>query len=124
MKKVRFFDLFCIFTALMLLFTVGFHIGFKEDDDALWEAIISIRIEKSKLSDISDEVMIDGRYDCEIISLDDGILTLRCEGKYSEAGFLASGAKYLSENQPLEIIGGANYFFGRIASIDKERALG
>ena len=120
MKKVRFFDTLCLFAILSLLFSVGFHIGKNEEDTARGTVLVSVSLQKMKLGDSIDELLVDGRYECETVSLENNVLTIRCEGMKTDAGFLFSGAKYISKNQPLEILGGGSYFYGRIKSITPE----
>lgn len=117
MKKMRFFDTLCLFAILLLLFSIGFHIGEGEAESEASTALVSVRLEKMKLGESTEELLVDGKYKCDMVSLENGILTIRCELKRLEAGFLFSGAKYISKNQPLEILGGGSYFFGRISSI-------
>ena len=121
MKKMCFFDTLCLFAVLSLLFSVGFHIGEGEKKIEEGTALVSVRLEKMKLGESTEELLVDGKYECDTVSLENGILTLRCKVKRLEAGFLFSGAKYISKNQPLEIVGGGSYFFGRISSITPEK---
>lgn len=116
-KRLHSFDVFCFFTSLALLFTVGYHLGLGKEENEPLEVTVTLRLEKSKSSDSLSGALIDGKYYCEIISLDNSMLSFKCLGEYREAGFLTSGAKYLSKNQPIEIIGNGNYFFGRITEI-------
>ena len=64
-----------------------------------------------------EKLLIDGKYECELISIDETTLRFACQGKQKEAGFLTAGAKYLSENQPIELKGEGNYIYGRIERI-------
>lgn len=120
-KKINLFDLLCLFGVLSLLFTVGFHVGLGKRETKTESVLISLGLQKEKLLDPEARVMIDGKYECDIIACADGTLTVECSGEYREPGFLLSGAKYLSKNQPLEIVGGGNYFYGRILEITKQQ---
>ena len=71
-----------------------------------------------------EKLLIDGKYECELISIDETTLRFTCQGKQKEAGFLTAGAKYLSENQPIELKGEGNYIYGRIERIEWSAMLG
>lgn len=120
MKKICFFDLITLAAALCVCFAIGFHIGRDEEAAVPVCVEVTLKLYKSKIPDsISDtELKIDGKYDCELLSLDGEAMSIALYGSYQDAGFLISGAKYLSENQPLEIIGKNTYFYGRILHID------
>ena len=120
MKKTCFFDLITIAAALSLFFTIGFHIGRDEEPPELLRAEVTLKLYKSKIPEniTKTELKIDGKYDCELLSLDGEAMRIALYGSYQDAGFLTSGAKYLSENQPLEIIGKNTYLYGRILHID------
>ena len=152
MKNMRFFDTVLLLTLILLFFTVGFHLGKDNEQLEVKQAYVTLRLEKSKLSEVpltegenqgdsdpeasfygtaegdidisSLKIKIDGKYDCRIVDLREDTLTVCCEGIYTEAGFLTSGAKYLSKNQPLEILGSGAYFYGRIIEIKKESTSG
>ncbi len=64
------------------------------------------------------KMLIDGKYECDVISINETTLRFTCKGKQKEAGFLTAGAKYLSENQPIELKGEGNYIYGRIERIE------
>ena len=117
MKKLHFFDAVCIFTAIALCFTVGFHIGRDKEKSTETNALVTIKLEKVKLSDNPALLLIDGKYECDSVNIDGSMLTLRCRVKELEAGFLFSGTKYISVNQPIEILGRESYLYGRISSI-------
>ena len=118
MKKLCFFDTLCLLALVSLLFTIGLHLGKDKDTDKDEKAMISVEVIKFKAAESTPKVRIDGKYECEISSFDGETLNLVCRGEYREAGFLACGAKYLSKNQPIEIVGDA-YFFGRIRAIER-----
>ena len=117
MKRLCFFDAVCIFTAIALCFSVGFHVGKEKDNSTESHAVVTIKLEKTKLSDNHGDLLIDGKYKCDPVNIADGILTVNCRVKQLEAGFLFSGTKYISVNQPIEIIGHESYLYGRISSI-------
>ena len=117
-KRMCFFDTVCTVALICLLFTIGFHIGKEKEKQVPGHVLINVSVERFKDERNLNNVMIDGKYECQIVSFDGKSLKLICRGEYTEAGFLASGAKYLSKNQPIEIVGDS-YFFGRITSIDK-----
>ena len=120
MRRIYFFDLFALFAVLCLCFTVGFHLGSEKETAVSARAEVRVTLYRSKIPDeISEtELKIDGKYECELLDVSDGELTLAIFGSYSEGGFLTSGAKYLSKNQPLEVLGTNAYFYGRITRID------
>ena len=123
MKKLRSFDTVCLLALFSLLFSIGFHIGGGEKEHPNGTALVSLALEKTKIGESIDNLRVDGRHECETVSLDNDILTLRCKGKLTDAGFLFSGAKYISKNQPLEILGDGSYFYGRIISLTHESPL-
>lgn len=120
MRKNCFFDVLTLFAVLCLFFTVGFHLGREKETAVSERAEVTVTIYRSKIPDeISEtELKIDGKYECELLDVSDGELTLALFGSYAEGGFLTSGAKYLSKNQPLEVIGTNTYFYGRITRIE------
>ncbi len=120
MRGARFFDLFTLFAALSLCFTVGFHVGRDKETAVSERAEVTVALYRAKIPDgIADtELKIDGKYECKLLELTEGELTLALFGSHAEGGFLTSGAKYLSKNQPLEVIGTDAYFYGRITRID------
>ena len=150
MKNMRFFDTVSLLALLLIFFTVGVHLGKDKEEASVERVCVSVRLERSKLAEVSLaesekqndsgpeasfygtaegdidvsslKIKIDGKYDCRIVDLREDTLTVSCEGIYTEAGFLTSGAKYLSKNQPLEILGSGAYFYGRIIEIKKESA--
>lgn len=115
-KRMCFFDTVCLLSLFCLLFTIGLHIGKEKERSIPKSVVVSVNVEKFKIKENISNVLIDGKYECEVISFDGQTLKFLCSGEYREAGFLACGAKYLSKNQPVEIVGDS-YFFGRISSL-------
>ncbi|MBQ9070059.1 MAG: hypothetical protein IJY23_01750 [Clostridia bacterium] len=116
-KRKNFFDKLFFLAFIFMLFALGFHLGKQNDGQEKLEAVVTINLEKSKGS-ADGSVLIDGKYECITISLDDNRLTLLCEGQMEEAGFLLLGAKYIAKNQPIKVSSDSGYFEGRIVSID------
>lgn len=118
-KKVHFFDTLCFLSLLSLLFVIGFHIGKEKEGADTGSVIITIEIIKSKIPDTVETFMIDGKYECfpVSISIEEKSLSFSCNGRYAEAGFLALGAKYVTKNQPIELVGKDFYVYGRIRDI-------
>lgn len=116
-KRASFFDRLLLSTLLLTLFAIGIHIGNGGEEEKTIYADITVDIKNSKVFEDDTALLIDGKYECETVKLDSSTLHLVCRGKYKEAGFLTSGAKYLSENQPIELRGKRTYIFGRISSI-------
>ena len=119
MKDITFFDKFILFFIAAACFAVGLHIGENKADEKEYYARLTVNIEKMSGTPIAD-VLVDGKYDCSLVSFGNGEVVLSCEGFLSEAGFLLSGAKYISKNQPIKAFSGSCYFEGRIISISLE----
>lgn len=117
-RKLYFFDTVCLFALFSLLFAVGFHVGRDKRNETLISVCVTVKPIKSKLDDGADVFSIDGKYPCDLFYFDSGAVSFVCSGKYREAGFLTSGAKYLSKNQPIELIGDNSYIYGRILKIE------
>ena len=117
MKKLTFFDTVCLIALIMLFFTVGLHLGKERNAYTEKSTIITVNIVRSKLPKAVDSLLVDGKHECELLSINENSLSLSCSGKILDAGFLAFGSKYLSKNQPLELTGDGAYVYGRIASI-------
>ena len=118
MKRLVFFDAISVMAALALLFTVGFHIG--KDDEPYRKIQFEIVIIPEKISGapLEDKVtMIDGKYECRIKSYGYDRIVISCDGYFSEAGYLLSGAKYVSVNQPISASQSGGYFEGRIYDV-------
>lgn len=117
MKKLCFFDTVCLVALIMLFFTVGLHLGKERNTDTEKSAVVTVNIVRSKLPKTVDSLFVDGKHECELLSINESSLSISCSGKILEAGFLAFGSKYLSKNQPLELTGDGAYVYGRITSI-------
>lgn len=116
-KKVHFFDTLCFLSLIFLLFVIGFHIGKEKESADTGSVIITVEIIKSKIPDTVGGFMIDGKYECFPVSIEENSLSFVCNGRYGEAGFLALGAKYVTKNQPIELVGKDFYVYGRIRDI-------
>lgn len=118
MNKPVFFDVFCVFSLFALLFTVGFHVGNEESSYEKISFTTVIRPDKVSGAPDGDRIaLIDGKYECTVIEFENDRIVLLCDGYYSEAGYLLSGAKYLSVNQPIKASQSWGYFDGRICDI-------
>ena len=117
-RKLHFFDTVCLLALLLLLFSIGVHAGKDKRDNSVISVSVTVKLTKSKFSDSRDRVSIDGKYPCDVVYVDGNTISFVCSGKAREAGFLTSGAKYLSKNQPLELVGKESYFYGRILNIE------
>lgn len=118
MKKLVFFDTFFFFSILALLFAAGFHIG--KDEEPYRKIRFEIVISPEKISGTPTEdgiTLIDGKYECKIKSFDRTKIVLLCDGYHSDAGYLLSGAKYVSVNQPIKASQPWGYYEGRIYDI-------
>ncbi len=116
MIKVVFFDKIILFFILAAFFTTGFHIVENKVGEKKYHAEVTVKIEK--ISGIpSSDILVDGKYGCTLMSFDENEIIFFCDGFLSEAGFLLSGAKYLSKNQPIKAFSGTCYFEGRIIFI-------
>lgn len=116
MKKTSFFDTLYLLSLLAALFSVGYRIGSPQSDYLPIEFTVSVHTEKlSGNVSIDQTVFIDGKYEAYILARTESEITLLCQGYYSEAGYLLSGAKYLSENQPLKASAPSVYIEGRIS---------
>ncbi|MBE6536426.1 MAG: hypothetical protein E7673_00580 [Ruminococcaceae bacterium] len=122
-KRMTFFDAVTLFATVSMLFSIGWHIGKPRKNDVEVSAEITVTLVKAKYNESDKELLIDGKYGCDVIYLSDGEMIICCSGKYREAGFLTSGAKYLSNNQPIEIKGESSYFYGRISKIDFKKSI-
>ena len=120
MRELCFFDALTFLALLAAFFTVGIHLGKPKVEDTVYQAEITVKLFRSKIPDSIEDVdlKIDGKYKCSLSRLEDDSLSLYVDGSCKEAGFLTSGAKYLSKNQPLEILGEGAYFYGRITRIE------
>lgn len=118
MRRVVFFDGFCLIAIISLLFTIGFHIG---NDEERYEKIsFEIVLIPRKISGEPPEsraTLIDGKYECTLKEFGEERIVILCEGYYSEAGFLLRGAKYVSANQPIKASQDWGYYDGRIRSV-------
>ena len=105
---------------LCALFSIGYHVGKDRSVDFKENALITVKLEKIKRTpEENDMVLIDGKYECRLVSIENGELSLLCEGYFNEAGFLFSGCKYISKNQPLKALEEWGYFEGRVSEIEK-----
>ncbi|MBE6635863.1 MAG: hypothetical protein E7617_06685 [Ruminococcaceae bacterium] len=113
MKRINFFDAFFILYTVILIITALTAAFSPDPSDA--EGIIIITAEIEEDTDLSREAeyMIDGRYKTELLSVEEGIITLSARGSLEEAGYLLCGAKYLSICQPIRIV----YATGQVDAI-------
>lgn len=116
-KRINLFDAVTLLSIFAMLFSVGLHLGKPKRSEKTLSAEITVNVVKIKLSEIDEDFFIDGKYGCELIGIEGNTLRLLCSGKQREAGFLMSGAKYLSKNQPIEIKSDSSYIYGRITEI-------
>lgn len=115
MKKLLFFDGFCLAALLSLLFTVGFHIGAdkSQSEKIKFEIVISPEKISGEPSD-NAITLIDGKYECTVKEFRADKIVILCEGYCYDAGYLLSGAKYVSLNQPIKASQPWGYYDGRI----------
>ena len=124
MKKISFFDAFIIFSLLSLFFVIGCHLGKNNDRYAACEFILTVIPEKTYGTPNEDmKALIDGKYECTVLEYRADKIVLLCSGYYSDAGYLLSGAKYISLNQPIKASQPWGYFDGKIHAIGTERAV-
>ena len=103
---------------ILLLFTVGLHIGKSEEAIVTEEKHITVSISKTKGIPIcAAEVRIDGKYTAKLISANEKTLTILITGEELEAGFFAFRAKYICLNQPIVLFAEWGYAEGRIIAI-------
>ena len=117
MKK-HFWDKFLAFFIIALAFTVGYHIG--KGKETVKREAYEVRIATLKVKGEIREgaiVAVDGKYEATLFSHNESSITLTVDGEMTDAGFFAFGAKYLSCNQPIVIIGDSLYIEGRILAI-------
>ena len=119
MKGLIFFDKVALLFILAAFFTVGIHLGGGRRSEEKSRAEITVAVEKIK-GIPSGEILIDGKYGCTLVSYSEKEIIFSCEGLFSEAGFLLSGAKYVSKNQPIKVFSQNSYFEGRIIFISAE----
>lgn len=118
LKKKNIFDKIIFLTLLSMLFTIGYHIGSVKDTSIKQNAEITLKLDKLKGAPKENElIMIDGKYECFALSFEEDEINLLCQGYYTEAGFLFSGCKYLSKNQPIKASFPSGYLEGRIQNI-------
>jgi hypothetical protein len=103
---------------ILILFTVGIHIGKNEERPAAEEKQIAVNVSKIKGIPICESaVKIDGKYTAMLISANENILTLTVSGESLDAGFFAFRAKYICHNQPISLFAEWGYAEGRIIAI-------
>ena len=141
-ESKSFFDTLALITLFAVLFSIGMHIGKNAAEDPIITATITVTIKNASFSKEAEELitrennssaelapklqalgnlLIDGKYECDVIYIDETTLRFTCQGKQRAPGFLICGAKYLSENQPIELKGEGSYIYGRIGRIaDRE----
>ena len=117
-KKANAFDILCIVVLLLFFFSIGLHVGKPKENDSLSEVIVTLTLVKSKIAPTDSELLIDGKYPCSLLYVDEDTAQFACTGKQRESGFLTSGAKHLSKNQPIELVGKNSYVYGRITKIE------
>ena len=124
MKKILFFDAFILFSLLSLFFVIGCHLGKNNDRYTACEFTLTVIPEKMHGTPTEDmQAMIDGKYECTVLEYRAERIVLLCKGYHSEAGYLLSGAKYISLNQPIKASQSWGYFDGKIYEIGAERTL-
>ena len=112
------FNIFCFITVLLLLFTVGYQIGRERIPEERISVIVRIGAEKISGEPLpSSSGFVDEKYEVQLMSREDRDVYILCEGSLTEAGFLLSGAKYLSANQPINLYGENFGVEGRIISL-------
>ena len=118
LNKLVFFDVFCLISIFALLFTVGFHIGDEREDYEKIQFEVVISPEKVSGSPDGELItLVDGKYECIIQEFERDRIVILCDGYYSEAGYLLSGAKYVSVNQPIKASQPWGYYDGRIYDV-------
>ena len=118
MIRINGFSAFCILSLLAAFFVLGCHLGGERNEYS--SIIFSVTIHPDKASGAPDSgavALIDGKYECSVEKYESEKIVLICEGSYTEAGYLLSGAKYLSLNQPVKAMQDWGYFEGRIYEI-------
>lgn len=118
MKRLLFFDAFYILSFIAVFFVIGCHIGKEKDGYIPIEFTVIVCPEKvSGTPDESRIALIDGKYEASVLEFSDEKIVILCKGYYSDAGYMLSGAKYISENQPIRANQNWGYFDGRIYEI-------
>ena len=118
MEKPNIFDKLLLFSLLAALFTVGFHLGKGGETSEKIEfemLILPVKISGEPSGEAVS--LIDGKYECRVLEFGRERIVLLCEGFYTDAGYLLSGAKYVSAGQPLRASQEWGYFEGVISDI-------
>ncbi len=111
-------DIMAFVIILLLLFTVGFHIGRGKDAQIQETRYLTVTVSKSKgIPQRGESLMIDGRFAVQVLETDEGSITFLCRGSMCEAGFLIGGTKYIAKNQPLKVYSDTVYIEGRISEL-------
>ncbi len=120
MTRINSFNSFCILSLLAAFFVLGCHLG--NESNECTSTVFTVTVHPEKVSGTPDSgamALIDGKYECAVEKFEKDEIVLICKGSYTEAGYLLSGAKYLSLNQPVKAIQDWGYFDGRIYEIKR-----
>ena len=99
MIRINSFNTFCILALLAAFFVLGCHLGEERNENSSTVFTVTLHPEKISGTPGSGAVaLIDGKYECSVEKFEKEEIVLICKGSYTEAGYLLSGAKYLSLN--------------------------
>ena len=127
-KRYRtYHDLLLFSLLLCLLFVIGHHIGAPDRQEQ-----ISFLLSMSEYGNLREDdayppsalregqvLAVDGKWEITYIGCSGGLYQFFCRGYLTPSGFLLSGAKYLSENQPITVTAKELCFRGKIMRLSK-----
>ena len=118
--RIKGFDALFLFFILALCFSVGYGAVAGRGETEKESLTIELTVTKSNGGFGENEAMkIDGRIAATLVYLSKDEAIIRADATPSEAGWMLSHGKYISENQPIKFYSDTSYLEGRIKRISK-----
>ena len=123
--KANRYDILTALLCILLASVVALRLIYPDEREERLFAELTLSIEELKIkADIPSEVLCDGRFSFDILSLDGDIAKLSCDCLIHPAGVMARGGKLLTRNQPLELLADSFFMRGRIKEVEVLRKVG
>lgn len=126
-QGVKIHDLLLFSLLLCLLFVIGQDLGAPDREEEV-DYLLALEEYGDLPGDTSlplwelslgQELSVDGKWKISYLGASGGLYYFACRGYLTPSGFLLSGAKYLSENQPITVTVEELSFRGKIMLLSK-----